>query len=242
MRRHDEPGLATVVVIAGSAELSEHLRRLLSREGYRIRALAAGGRDRQLGEAVEVEEPDLVVLDAGLGGPTGALAVCAEVRERWSGPLLLVSSLPEGTDPIAGFEAGADDYLPRYERDRELLARIRTLLRRRTRPDRSSGQELLSVGEVTLDPECHQVLVRGTEVALSRKEFALLELLMSNPGRVLVRSRLMTEVWGFHLDPSHKTLEVHIGRLRSKIEDDPAHPTRILTVRGIGYRYQALEK
>ncbi len=140
---------------------------------------------------------------------------------------------------MASFEAGADDYLPHYERDRELLARVRTLLRRHSKPRPTSPDEVLSVGDVTLDADRHQVWVSGIEVLLSRKEFALLELLMANRGRVLVRSRLMAEVWGFHLDPSHKTLEVHIGRLRAKIEEDPAHPTRILTVRGIGYRYRS---
>jgi two-component system response regulator RegX3 len=238
MRRAEEPTLATVVVIAGSNDLADRLSGLLSREGYRVRVKVDTRALRELNFSVEAEAPDLVILDAGLASPS-SLALCRVLRERWSGPLLLVSDLPEGIDPVSSFEAGADDYLPRYERDRELLARVRTLLRRRSKPEPSAPDEVRSVGDVTLDPDRHQVWVGGTEVVLSRKEFALLELLMSNPGRVLVRSRLMSEVWGFHLDPSHKTLEVHIGRLRAKIEDDPAHPTRILTVRGIGYRYQA---
>lgn len=180
-----------------------------------------------------------MVLDTAFKDPS-ALEVCREIRTQWSGPLLLVASLPGGVDPVAGFEAGADDYIAHPERDRELLARVRTLLRRRPRPSpMSDNDEVLTIGDVTLDPERHQVWVSGNEVILSRKEFALLELLMANPGRVLVRSRLMTEVWGLHVDPSHKTLEVHIGRLRAKIEDDPAHPDRIVTVRGLGYRFRS---
>lgn len=232
--RGSEPGGAQVLV-AGGARMAESLATLLSVEGFAVEVALDGEAALTLAEDGVA---DLVVLDEGLRQPP-ALEVCRRLQAPGR-RILVVSGAPSEAACLAAFDAGADDYIGRPDRGRELVARVRTLLRRRREIGR--GREVLepalTVGDVTLDAEAHQVWVRGQAVGFTPKEFALLEMLLRNAGLVLSRSRLVGEVWGEHLTPNHKTLEVHVGRLRAKVEENPSHPRRLLTVRGLGYRYQ----
>jgi two-component system response regulator RegX3 len=142
-------------------------------------------------------------------------------------------------DTVVGLEVGADDYVPKPYRLRELVARMRAVLRRSPHSRGGDGAEdTLEVGDVTLDPERHEVTIRGQETQLPLKEFELLELLLANAGRVLTRETLIDRVWGSDYVGDTKTLDVHIKRLRSKVEDEPANPTRIVTIRGLGYKFE----
>ena len=167
--------------------------------------------------------------------------VCRELRRRSSVPIIMVTAKGSEIDTVVGLEVGADDYVTKPYRLRELVARMRAVLRRRAgdapRPRRSSG-DALEVGDVALDPERHEVVIRGEPVSLPLKEFELLELLLANAGRVLPRDTLIDRVWGTDYVGDTKTLDVHVKRLRAKVEPDPSSPTRIVTIRGLGYKYE----
>jgi two-component system response regulator RegX3 len=165
--------------------------------------------------------------------------VCREIRNKSRVPIVMVTAKASEIDTVVGLEVGADDYVTKPYRLRELVARMRAVLRRAPKDDdHLSGGEVLEVGDVRLDPERHEVTVRGAEIALPLKEFELLELLLDNAGRVLTRETLIDRVWGPHYVGDTKTLDVHVKRLRSKVEDDPSQPVRITTIRGLGYRYE----
>lgn len=182
------------------------------------------------------ERPDLVVLEVDPIDRSGVEA-CRRLRLSGTMPILVVCSRAGVDAPEALFDAGADDFSAHGDRHRELVARARALLRRRMLDDPSLPNATITVGDVSLDPERHQVWVRGAEVTFPLKEFDLLALLLAHAGRVLTRATLVERIWGRQQPATGKTLEVHIGRLRAKIEEDPSVPTRILTVRGLGYRY-----
>jgi len=167
--------------------------------------------------------------------------VCREIRRRSSVPIIMVTAKGGEIDTVVGLEVGADDYVTKPYRLRELVARMRAVLRRRANDAATyelSGDEL-QVGDVTLDPQRHEVTIRGDLVALPLKEFELLELLLANAGRVLPRETLIDRVWGSDYVGDTKTLDVHVKRLRAKVEADPSTPTRIVTIRGLGYKYDA---
>jgi two-component system response regulator RegX3 len=155
-------------------------------------------------------------------------------------PIIMVTARNAEIDAVVGLEVGADDYVTKPFRLRELVARVRAALRRGRSEDGAATDhgEVLEIGDVRLDAARHEVLVRGDRVALPLKEFELLELLLANAGRVLTRDTLIDRVWGPNYYGDTKTLDVHVKRLRAKIEEDPAHPSRIVTVRGVGYRYE----
>jgi two-component system, OmpR family, response regulator RegX3 len=155
-------------------------------------------------------------------------------------PIIMVTAKAAEIDTVVGLEVGADDYVTKPYRLRELVARMRAVLRRspRDRQMEASG-EALEVGDVALDPERHEVVIRGSTVQLPLKEFELLELLLDNAGRVLTRETLIDRVWGSDYVGDTKTLDVHIKRLRSKVEDDPSNPSRIVTIRGLGYKFES---
>jgi two-component system response regulator RegX3 len=165
--------------------------------------------------------------------------VCRELRRRSTVPIIMVTAKGSEIDTVVGLEVGADDYVTKPYRLRELVARMRAVLRRR--PVDSAGRaapgEAIEVGDVRLDPERHEVEIRGEQVKLPLKEFELLELLLANAGRVLPRETLIDRVWGTDYVGDTKTLDVHVKRLRAKVERDPAAPTRIVTIRGLGYKY-----
>jgi len=190
-------------------------------------------------EQFDQVRPDLVLLDVWLPRMSG-IDVCRQIRARSQVPIIMVTAKSSEIDTVVGLEVGADDYVTKPYRLRELVARMRAVLRRTPAlPDAQATGEVLEVGDVQLDPERHEVRLRGGLVALPLKEFELLELLMANAGRVLTRETLIDGVWGPHYVGDTKTLDVHVKRLRSRIEDDPTRPRRITTIRGLGYKFEA---
>jgi two-component system response regulator RegX3 len=228
-----------VLVVEDEASFADALTVGLEREGFRVTHAADGPSAlRRFGE----DEFDLVLLDLMLPGLSG-LDVCREIRASSEVPIIMVTAKGEELDTVVGLEVGADDYVAKPYRLRELVARMRAVLRRAEQRDGAvpSTHDLdgpLRVGDVSLDPGRHEVTVRGEPVALPLKEFELLELLLANAGRVLTRDTLIDRVWGMDYVGDTKTLDVHVKRLRSKIEDDPRLPTRLVTIRGLGYKYE----
>ena len=188
-------------------------------------------------ELFDATRPDLVLLDVMLPRMSG-VDVCREIRTRSRVPIVMVTAKGSEIDTVVGLEVGADDYVTKPYRLRELVARMRAVLRRAPTEDQLTSGDVLEVGDVRLDPERHEVVVRGQEIALPLKEFEVLELLLDNAGRVLMREVLIDRIWGPNYVGDTKTLDVHIKRLRAKVEDDPSNPTRITTIRGLGYRYE----
>lgn len=231
-------GRPTVLVVEDEASYVEALTIGLTREGFNVE-VATDGAEALL--RFEDVTPDLVLLDVMLPKMSG-IDVCRLIRKRSQVPIIMVTAKGAEIDTVVGLEVGADDYVAKPYRMRELVARMRAVMRRHGTgsvsdlPDVSSGT--LSVGPLSLDPEEHRVLLDGMEVALPLKEFELLHLLMANAGRVLTRDVLIDRVWGSDYVGDTKTLDVHVKRLRAKVEPDPANPTRITTIRGLGYKLE----
>jgi two-component system response regulator RegX3 len=190
-------------------------------------------------EMFDLVQPDLVLLDVMLPKVSG-VDVCRELRRRSQVPIIMVTAKSAEIDTVVGLEVGADDYVTKPYRLRELVARIRAVLRRTPASDTAAhlSVDAMHVGDVMLDPERHEVSIRGTAVRLPLKEFELLALLLENAGRVLTRDMLIDRVWGSDYVGDTKTLDVHIKRLRAKVEPEPSNPTRIVTIRGYGYKYE----
>jgi two-component system response regulator RegX3 len=225
---------ATVLVVDDEQSFAEALTVGLKREGFVVHVASDGAEALAMFEALH---PDLVLLDLMLPGISG-LEVCRQIRAKSNVPIVMVTAKGAEIDTVVGLEVGADDYVTKPYRLRELVARMRAALRRAPKPDDLPGGDVLQVGDVRLDPERHEVTVRGEERKLPLKEFELLELLLANAGRVLTRDTLIDRIWGATYVGDTKTLDVHIKRLRGRIEDDPANPTRIVTIRGLGYRFE----
>jgi len=223
-----------ILIVEDEPSLSEPLSFLLRREGYDTEITADG---REALAAFDRDSADLVLLDLMLPGLSGT-EVCRELRTRSSVPIIMLTAKDSEVDIVVGLELGADDYVTKPYSTRELLARIRAVLRRRVEVD-DLDDAVLEVGPVRMDVDRHAVSVGGGEVAMPLKEFELLELLLRNAGRVLTRGQLIDRVWGADYFGDTKTLDVHIKRIRSKIEKDPSQPTLLLTVRGLGYRFEA---
>jgi two-component system response regulator RegX3 len=238
----------SVLVVEDEDSFVDALTRGLEREGFVVYVARDGA------EALEVfdqVQPSLVLLDVMLPKVSG-LDVCRELRGRSDVPIIMVTAKGSEIDTVVGLEVGADDYVSKPYRLRELVARMRAVLRRRS-VDEAMGragaaaaaagsddaEQVVQVGDVALHHDRHEVLVRGELVPLPLKEFELLALLLDNPGRVLTRDQLIDRVWGVDYVGDTKTLDVHVKRLRSKVEVDPAHPTRIITIRGLGYKYDS---
>jgi two-component system response regulator RegX3 len=214
----------------------------LAREGFEVSIARDGPEALQLFDSVD---PDLVLLDIMLPKMSG-VDVCRAIRARSQVPIIMVTAKGTEIDTVVGLEVGADDYVTKPYRLRELVARMRAVLRRapsgdataRAMDDAELPNAVLEVGGVRVDPDRHRVFVRGQEVHLRRKEFELLALLIENAGRVLTRDTLIDRVWGTDYVGDTKTLDVHIKRLRTHIEADPSSPAIITTVRGVGYRFE----
>lgn len=232
---NDNPQLR-VLLVEDEESFVEALTLGLSREGFRVEVARDGAEALTLVESVR---PDLVLLDLMLPKVSG-LDVCRQIRSKSAVPIIMVTARDSEVDAVVGLEVGADDYVTKPYRLRELVARMRAVLRRAAggAEDDDPTGEALQVGDVRLDPERHEVVVRGNEVTLPLREFELLELLLANAGRVLTRDTLIDRIWGPNYVGDTKTLDVHIKRLRSRIEDDPSQPKRITTIRGLGYRYE----
>jgi two-component system, OmpR family, response regulator RegX3 len=227
---------ATIFVVEDEASFVEALSIGLRREGFDV-VVAVDGAEA-LARFDEVQ-PDLVLLDVMLPKVTG-LEVCRQLRKRTQVPIIMVTAKSAEIDTVVGLEVGADDYVTKPYRIRELVARIRAVMRRAdaTGPVPALSPGTIEVGDVRLDPDEHRASVSGADVSLPLKEFELLHLLLANAGRVLPRETLIDRVWGTDYVGDTKTLDVHVKRLRSKIEPDPANPTRIVTIRGLGYKYE----
>jgi two-component system response regulator RegX3 len=224
-----------VLVVDDDLALAEMLGIVLRNEGLEVTHVADGS---EAVGAFRDSRPDLVLLDVMLPKISG-IDVCREIRTRSRVPIIMVTAKGAEIDTVVGLEVGADDYVAKPYRMRELLARMRAVLRRSPGEPRplTASEEAISVGDVTLDPERHEVVIRGVEVQLPLKEFELLALLLDNAGRVLTRETLIDRVWGSDYVGDTKTLDVHIKRLRSRVESEPSAPTRIVTIRGLGYKY-----
>jgi two-component system, OmpR family, response regulator RegX3 len=225
-----------ILVVDDEQSYRDALRVALEREGFRVE-VAVDGADAL--ERFDAVRPGLVLLDVMLPRISG-VDVCRQIRAKSQVPIIMVTARNAEIDAVVGLEVGADDYVTKPFRLRELVARVRAALRR-GRPDDTGVEDygdVIEVGDVRLDAARHEVAVRGERVALPLKEFELLELLLANAGRVLTRDVLIDRVWGPNYYGDTKTLDVHVKRLRAKVEEDPAHPARIVTVRGVGYRYE----
>jgi two-component system response regulator RegX3 len=226
----------TILVVDDEESYRDALSVALEREGFHVVTAADGP---EAIEQFDTTSPALVLLDVMLPRMSG-VDVCRELRTRSQVPIIMVTAKTAEIDAVVGLEVGADDYITKPFRLRELVARVRAALRRAPRSGIEAGaaEEMIEVGDVRVDIARHEVLVHGQLVPLPLKEFELLELLMLHAGRVLTRDVLIDRIWGPNYFGDTKTLDVHVKRLRSKIEEDPARPTRIVTVRGVGYRYE----
>jgi len=226
--------MTRILIVEDEPALSEPLAFLLEREGYET-TIAPDG----LAAVAEFDKngSDLVLLDLMLPGLPGT-EVCREIRSRSSVPIIMLTAKDSEIDIVVGLELGADDYVTKPYSSRELLARIRAILRRRTEED-DLREAVLEAGTVRMDIERHTVAVSGRDTPMPLKEFELLEVLLRNAGRVLTRGQLIDRVWGADYYGDTKTLDVHIKRIRSRIEENPSEPTMLVTVRGLGYRFEA---
>ncbi len=206
----------------------------LAREGFDVSVARDGNEALEMFDRIE---PDLVLLDIMLPKLSG-IDVCRAIRSRSSVPIIMVTAKGTEIDTVVALEVGADDYVTKPYRLRELVARIRAVLRRRRGDDQEDIDEEIVRGNIRMDIDARRCFVDGDEIKLRKKEFALLRLLLENPGRVLTRDVLIDRVWGNDYVGDTKTLDVHIKRLRTLIEDEPKSPTHITTVRGVGYRYE----
>jgi two-component system response regulator RegX3 len=222
------------LVVEDEESFSEALSYLLRREGYEVE-VAASGPDALA--TFERTGADLVLLDLMLPGLSGT-EVCRELRTRSHVPIIMVTARDSEIDKVVGLELGADDYVTKPFSSRELVARIRAVLRRHAEPEELL-LDVVEAGPVRMDVERHVVTVDSEPVQLPLKEFDLLELLLRNAGRVLTRGQLIDRVWGADYVGDTKTLDVHVKRLRAKIEPDPASPKYLVTVRGLGYKFEA---
>ncbi|MBB5075223.1 response regulator [Nonomuraea sp. NPDC050547] len=230
--------MTRVLVVEDEESFSDALSYMLRKEGFEVSVAATGP------EALDTFDrngADLVLLDLMLPGLPGT-EVCRSLRQRSKVPVIMLTAKDSEIDKVVGLELGADDYVTKPFSSRELVARIRAVLRRQGDVVEELESAVLAVGPVRMDVDRHVVAVRGEQVQLPLKEFELLEVLLRNAGRVLTRGQLIDRVWGADYVGDTKTLDVHVKRLRAKIEADPSNPRCILTVRGLGYKFDAVEE
>ncbi len=225
--------MTRVLIIEDEETYRETLGFLLQKEGFEV-TLASDG---TLGlDAYDRQGADIVLLDLMMPGLSGT-EVCRQLRVRGNVPIIMVTARDGEIDKVVGLELGADDYVTKPFSHRELVARIRAVLRRGQ--DVELLSDVIEAGGVRMDVERHETTARGTAVQLALKEFELLEMLLRNAGRVLTRGQLIDRVWGSNYVGDTKTLDVHVKRLRAKLEADPANPVLLVTVRGLGYKFNA---
>jgi two-component system response regulator RegX3 len=226
--------MARVLVVEDEESFSDALSYMLRKEGFEVAVAATG--TRALTE-FDRNGADIVLLDLMLPEMSGT-EVCRQLRQKSAVPIIMVTARDSEIDKVVGLEIGADDYVTKPYSPRELVARVRAVLRRNAADAAETSAQTLAAGPVRMDVERHVVTVSGDSVALPLKEFELLELLLRNAGRVLTRGQLIDRVWGADYVGDTKTLDVHVKRLRSKIEPEPSNPRFIVTVRGLGYKFE----
>ena len=227
--------MSKILIVEDEEALSDPLAFLLGREGFQT-IVVDNGLDAL--PVFDREGADLVLLDVMLPGMSG-MEVCRKLREVSSVPIIMLTAKDSELDKVLGLELGADDYVTKPYSSRELIARIRAVLRRRSAETDSATESVLQGGPVRMDIDRHVVTVNGEEISMPLKEFELLEILLRNVGRVMTRGQLIERVWGADYVGDTKTLDVHIKRLRSKIEPDSSAPQYVVTVRGLGYKFEA---
>lgn len=226
--------MSKILIVEDEEALSDPLAFLLGREGFQT-IVVDNGLDAL--PVFDREGADLVLLDVMLPGMSG-MEVCRKLREVSSVPIIMLTAKDSELDKVLGLELGADDYVTKPYSARELIARIRAVLRRRSAETDSATESVLQGGPVRMDIDRHVVTVNGEEISMPLKEFELLEILLRNVGRVMTRGQLIERVWGADYVGDTKTLDVHIKRLRSKIEPDSSAPQYVVTVRGLGYKFE----
>lgn len=226
--------MTRILVVEDEISYSDPLSYLLRKEGYEVAVAETGPAAL---EEFDRAGADLVLLDLMLPGLSGG-DVCRALRQRSNVPVIMLTAKDSEIDKVVGLEIGADDYVTKPYSSRELLARIKAVLRRLSEPE-DLLPSTLEAGPVRMDVERHVVTVNGAPASLPLKEFELLEILLRNTGRVLTRMQLIDRVWGSDYVGDTKTLDVHVKRLRAKVEPDPASPRHIVTVRGLGYKFEA---
>ena len=226
--------MTRILIVEDEESLSDPLAYLLGKEGYEVQVV-----DNGVDAVTEFDRAgaDLLLLDLMLPGQPGT-EVCRQVRQRSSVPIIMLTAKDAEIDKVVGLELGADDYVTKPYSSRELVARIRAVLRRQGEPEELVAATV-QAGPVRMDVERHVVSVGGEPVAMPLKEFELLEMLLRNAGRVLTRGQLIDRVWGSDYVGDTKTLDVHVKRLRAKIEPDPSRPEYLITVRGLGYKFES---
>lgn len=227
--------MTRILLVEDEIALSEPLAFLLGREGFEVTVAETGP---QAIEMFATVNPDLILLDLMLPGIPGT-EVCRQIRTISQVPIIMLTAKDSEVDVVVGLELGADDYVTKPYSTRELLARVRAVMRRRVDEVAPSSDDVLSSGHISLDVDRHTLQVNGKVTPMPLKEFELLEYLMRNEGRVLTRGQLIDRVWGSDYFGDTKTLDVHIKRIRSRIESDSKEPVMLMTVRGLGYRFDA---
>ena len=227
--------MTRILLVEDEPDLADPLAYLLRREGYEVEISEDGPGAL---EAFRARGADIILLDLMLPGMPGT-EVCRQVRQSSGVPIIMLTAKDSEVDIVVGLELGADDYITKPYSSRELLARMRAVLRRVAQAETEIDERVLDGGRVTLDIDRHTVAVDGSEINMPLKEFELLEVLMRNAGRVLTRGQLIDRVWGSDYFGDTKTLDVHIKRIRSRIEQNPSDPVMLVTVRGLGYRFEA---
>ena len=226
-----------ILLIDDERKLTDPLRASFERSGYAVTVANDGHAGLSM---AMVEDPDVIVLDVMMPGLDG-WQVCQAIRQHSTVPIIMLTALDDSLDRIKGLELGADDYLVKPFSYKELEAHVRAMLRRVKLDRGDHAPSHIAVGDIKLDLDAHTVTKNGEEVVLRQKEYEILTLLMTNLGKVVTRDRLFDEVWGTDWLGDTRTLDVHMSWLRGKLEDDPAHPVYLQTIRGVGYRFQTPE-
>jgi two-component system, OmpR family, response regulator RegX3 len=228
----------TILLVEDERAITEPLAEALEREGFKAEVAGTAAEAMQIAGS---REPDLVLLDIGLPDGSG-LDVCRELRRDSRVPIIMLTARGAESDRVAGLELGADDYIVKPFSAREVMARVRAVLRRATPAPSGDGGDPIRIGDLTLDTAKHEARLDGQPLELSRKEFDLLRVLMESAGSVLTREALIDEVWDMNWFGSTKTLDVHISGLRKKLGDDSKEPRYIHTVRGVGFRFSGADE
>ncbi|WP_311478292.1 response regulator transcription factor [uncultured Gulosibacter sp.] len=226
--------MTRILIVEDEASLHEPLSYLLKREGFEVEVAEDG---TEAIEMFDLDGADMVLLDLMLPGIPGS-EVCKQIRMTSNVPIIMLTAKDSEVDIVVGLELGADDYVTKPYSTRELLARIRAVLRRSEQADGDENDGIVEVNDIRMDVDRHTVTVRGELTQMPLKEFELLEYLLRNAGRVLTRGQLIDRVWGPDYYGDTKTLDVHIKRIRSRIEETPSSPKLLVTVRGLGYRFE----